>query len=80
MGIVIVEVCDMSLLSSSELENILETHPEVTVMRYECMDICNLCKMRPYALVNGKKIYAKSTEECIELIKNEVEKELFLYM
>nr|WP_050615334.1 DUF1450 domain-containing protein [Bacillus testis] len=80
MGFIIVEVCDSNLLSSADLEELLSQYPEAAVMRYECLNRCSLCKMRPYALVNGKQIYAKSIEECIGLIKEAIEEELSLFL
>ncbi|WP_085992565.1 DUF1450 domain-containing protein [Oceanobacillus senegalensis] len=75
MGIIIIEVCDYNLLSSEELEEVFN-RPEVAVMSYECMNYCGMCAMRPYAMVNGNRIFGKNREECIEKIKIAVEKEL----
>ncbi len=75
MGFIIIEVCDYNILSSEELEEVFN-RPEVAVMSYECMNYCGMCAMRPYAMVNGKRVFGKTTEECIEKIKKEVEKEL----
>ncbi|MFS0781496.1 DUF1450 domain-containing protein [Bacillus sp. 1P06AnD] len=80
MGIIIVEICDSNLLSSADLEGLLSEYPEVTVMRYECLNRCSLCKMRPYALVNGNQIYAASISECIPLIKEAIEEELSFFL
>lgn len=79
MGIVIVEICDSNLLASLDLEDILNQYPEVATMQYECLNLCGLCKMRPYALVNGKRIFAKTIEECIPLIKAAIEEELSFF-
>jgi len=76
MGIVIIELCDYNALSSEELEDFYRDRPEVAVMSYDCMNYCGMCAMRPYALVNGKRIFGKTTEQCIEKIKKAVEKEL----
>lgn len=76
MGIVIIELCDYNALSSEELEDFYRARPEVAVMSYDCMNYCGMCAMRPYALVNGKRIFGKTTEECIEKVKKAVEKEL----
>ncbi|RLL45141.1 DUF1450 domain-containing protein [Oceanobacillus piezotolerans] len=76
MGIVIVEICDYNGLSIEELEELFKDQPEVAVMSYECMNYCGMCAMRPYAMVNGKRIFGKTTEECIEKIKIAVAEEL----
>lgn len=79
MGIVVVEVCDSNLMSALELEHLEELYPEVAVLRADCMSLCGLCKLRPYALVNGKRVLGKTTEECIENIKAAIEAELAVY-
>lgn len=79
LGIVIVEVCDSNLMSALELEKLEEEYPEIAVMRQDCFSLCGLCKLRPYALVNGKRVSAKTTEECIQLVKQAIEDELAVY-
>lgn len=76
MGIVVVEVCDSNLMSALELEQLEEKYPEIAVLRLDCLNLCGLCKIRPYAMVNGKKVFAKTTEECIALIRQTIEEEL----
>ncbi|MBO2944208.1 DUF1450 domain-containing protein [Paenibacillus sp. F411] len=80
MGIVIVEICDSNLMSALELERLEELYPEIAVMRADCMNLCGLCKLRPYALVNGKRVIGATTEECVENIKRAIEGELALYL
>ena len=79
LGIVFVEVCDRNLMSALELEKLEEEYPEIAVMRQDCLSLCGLCKLRPYALVNGKRVFAKTTEECIQLVKQAIEDELAVY-
>ncbi|MEF2964616.1 DUF1450 domain-containing protein [Paenibacillus sp. M1] len=76
MGIVVVEVCDSNLLSALDLERLEEEYPEIAVLRQDCLNLCGLCRIRPYALVNGRRIFAKTTEECVALIKQAIEEEL----
>lgn len=76
MGIVVVEVCDSNVMSALDLEHLEELYPEIAVLRADCMNLCGLCKLRPYALVNNKRVFGKSTEECIERIKAAIETEL----
>ncbi|WP_199925614.1 DUF1450 domain-containing protein [Paenibacillus bouchesdurhonensis] len=76
LGIVVVEVCDSNLLSSLELEQLEEEYPEIAVLRLDCLNLCGLCKLRPYAMVNGKRVFAKTVEECVQLIKQTIEEEL----
>ncbi len=80
MGIVVVEICDGSLITAVPLEGILESeYPEVAVIENTCLSFCGMCAKRPYAIVNGKRIFAKTAEECVALIKNQIEAELALY-
>ncbi|WP_414859243.1 DUF1450 domain-containing protein [Paenibacillus haidiansis] len=76
LGIVVVEVCDSNLLSALDLERLEEEYPEIAVLRQDCLNLCGLCRIRPYALVNGRRIFAKTTEECVALIKQAIEEEL----
>lgn len=80
MGIVIVDICDGSLIKELDIEAILEEeYPEVAVIESSCLSFCGMCAKRPYAIVNGKKIFAKTAEECLELIKKQIEIELSIY-
>lgn len=80
MGIVVVEICDGNLITKMEIETILEAEfPEVAVIESSCLSFCGMCARRPYAIVNGKRIFAKSPEECLDLIRKQIEAELALY-
>lgn len=79
MGIVVVEVCDSNLLSALELENLEEEFPEVAVLRLDCLGLCGLCKLRPYAMVNGSRVSGKTTEECLDQIRLKIQEDLTAY-
>lgn len=80
MGIVVVEICDGSLINSINIEEILETeYPEVAVITSDCLSFCGMCAKSPYAIVNGKRIFAKTASSCLELIKKQIESELAIY-
>lgn len=79
LGIVVVEVCDTNVLSALELEELEEEFPEIAVMRTDCLNLCGLCKLRPYALMNGKRVVGTSTEECLVSIKQKIQAELQEY-
>lgn len=80
MGIVVVEICDGNLITTLNIEEIIESEfPEVAVLTSECLSFCGLCSVRPYALVNNKRIFGKTPEECLEKIREEIRKELAVY-
>ncbi|WP_040205975.1 DUF1450 domain-containing protein [Neobacillus jeddahensis] len=80
MGIVVVEICDGSLINQLDVEAMLEaSYPEVAVIESTCLSFCGMCAKRPYAIVNGKRIFAKTAEECMTLIKQQIEAELAIY-
>lgn len=80
MGIVVVEICDASLINEIDLEQILESeYPEVAVVENSCLSFCGMCAKMPYAIVNGKRIFAKTAEECLDLIRKKIEEELAFY-
>jgi uncharacterized protein YuzB (UPF0349 family) len=77
MGIVVVEICDGSLIAELDLEGLLEAqYPEVAVIESSCLSFCGMCARRPYAIVNGKRIFARTAEECLQLIKEHIDNEL----
>nr|WP_246421711.1 DUF1450 domain-containing protein [Texcoconibacillus texcoconensis] len=77
MGMVIVEICENNAMAAVELEERLEERfPEVAVMQYECLNLCGLCRMRPYALVNGERVFGKTVEDSFEAIASKIEDEL----
>ncbi|MCT2534395.1 YuzB family protein [Aquibacillus koreensis] len=80
MGIVVVEICDSNFLLSLNIEEIIESkYPEVAVLFNDCLGFCGLCRLKPYAMVNGKRIHGKTPEECLEKIKEAIEAELAFY-
>lgn len=80
MGIVVVEICDGSLITAINLEEIIESkYPEVAVIESSCLSFCGMCAKRPYAIINGKRIFAKTTEECLQLIMKQIEAELAVF-
>jgi uncharacterized protein YuzB (UPF0349 family) len=77
MGIVVVEICESNFINALDLETIIETeYPEVAVLQNDCLSFCGMCARRPFAIVNGKRIFAKTPEECLEKIREQIEKEL----
>jgi uncharacterized protein YuzB (UPF0349 family) len=76
IGIVVVEVCDRNALVLQSLEDLETKYPEVAVLQTNCMNMCNLCRARPYALVNGKRVFAKDPDECIQKIEEIIQEEL----
>lgn len=77
MGIVVVEICDGSLITEIDVESILEEEfPEVAVIESSCLSFCGMCASLPYAIVNGKRIFAKTVDECLEKIREHIKKEL----
>lgn len=80
MGIVVVEVCDGNVMATIDVEQIIESkYPEVAVLISDCLTYCGLCRIRPYALVNGKRVIGQSIEQCLENIFKAIEKELAIY-
>lgn len=79
LGIVVVEVCERNALALRSLEDLEEEHIEVAVMRTDCLNMCNLCRARPYAMVNHKRIYADTPEECYQKVEEAVEHEIKLF-
>ncbi|WP_409275179.1 DUF1450 domain-containing protein [Neobacillus sp. SCS-31] len=77
MGIVIVDICQSNRINVLDIETILESeYPEVSVLQNECLSFCGMCARSPFAIVNGKRVFAKTPEECLEKIRRQIEKEL----
>lgn len=77
LGIILVEICEGSLINTIDVEAELESrYPEVAVISNECLMACGLCTYSPFAMVNGKRIFAKTPEACLEKIKAAIETEL----
>lgn len=80
MGVVVVEVCDGNAIMTFDIEHILESeYPEVAVLINDCLTYCGLCRVRPFALVNGQRIFGKTPEECLKKIHEAIKKELAIY-
>ncbi|WP_235851986.1 DUF1450 domain-containing protein [Niallia nealsonii] len=71
-------MCDGSLITEIEVVKILESYyPEVVVIENSCF--CEIWARRPYATMKGKRIFAKTTKECLSLIRHQIEVELAVY-
>lgn len=79
IGIIIVEVCDGNLLATYPLEELEARYPEVAVLRNECLSRCGLCQVRPFALVNGERVFAETVEQCLKLIEEKIADALAFY-
>ncbi|MBU5266659.1 DUF1450 domain-containing protein [Virgibacillus proomii] len=80
MGIVVVEVCDGNAITSIDIEEILEREfPEVAVLINDCLSFCGLCRVKPYAIVNNKRIFGNTPEECLDNIRTAIKEELAKY-
>ncbi|MUK88736.1 DUF1450 domain-containing protein [Ornithinibacillus sp. L9] len=80
MGIVVVEVCDGNAITTLNIEEILEEEfPEVAVLTSDCLSFCGLCRVKPYALVNNKRVFGSTPEECLDKIRAAIKEELAIY-
>lgn len=80
MGIVVVEVCDGNTITTLDIEAILEEEfPEVAVLTSDCLSFCGLCRVKPYAIVNNRRIFGKTPEECLDKIREAIKEELAIY-
>ncbi|MFF2481498.1 DUF1450 domain-containing protein [Paenibacillus sp. NPDC058071] len=76
LGLVVVEICDRNDMALLPLEEIEEKYPEAAVMRTNCLNMCNLCRARPYAMVNDKRIFAETPAKCLALVEEAVREEI----
>ncbi|MDQ0159443.1 DUF1450 domain-containing protein [Alkalibacillus salilacus] len=77
MGIVVVEICDGNLMTEVDLEGIIESeYPDVAVLENSCLNNCGMCAMRPFALVNNRRVFGKTPEQCIDKIRKIIDEEL----
>ncbi|HLQ73465.1 MAG TPA: DUF1450 domain-containing protein [Bacillota bacterium] len=80
MGIVLVDVCSGNVMTTVDIEQIIETEfPEVAVIINDCLSYCGLCGVRPFVLVNGKIVFGQTVDECLDKIREEIKKELSVY-
>lgn len=78
-GLVLVEVCDSNRLNTDAVDELEARFPEVAVLHSDCLSNCALCKVRAYALVNGRMVYATTVDECLQSIEREIQAELEKY-
>lgn len=76
LGLVVVEVCDRNPMALLPLEELEEKYPESAVMLTNCLNMCNMCRARPYAMVNETRIYATTAEQCLTLVEEAVKEEI----
>ncbi|MFC7062905.1 DUF1450 domain-containing protein [Halobacillus seohaensis] len=73
-------MCDGNLINELDVEFILESeYPDVAVLMNECLSFCGLCALKPYAMVNGTRVFANTSEEALDKIRAKVEEELAFY-
>lgn len=81
MGIVVVEVCDGNAITTIDIESIIEAEfPEVAVLMNDCLSFCGLCQVKPYALVNNRRVFGNTPEECLDKIRVAIKEELAIYL
>ncbi|MCP3031755.1 YuzB family protein [Halobacillus sp. A1] len=74
------EICDGNLINEIDVESIIEAeYPDVAVLMNECLSFCGLCAIKPYAMVNGTRVFANTPEEALEKIRTKIEEELAFY-
>ncbi|MBP1988462.1 DUF1450 domain-containing protein [Paenibacillus eucommiae] len=76
LGLVVVEVCERNAIASLPLEDLEAEYPEIAVLRTNCLTMCHLCGALPYAMVNSKRVFAKTEVQCLSLMKKAVEEEI----
>ncbi|MEN2767176.1 DUF1450 domain-containing protein [Ornithinibacillus xuwenensis] len=80
MGIVVVELCDSNAITTLDIEGIIESEfPEVAVLTSDCLSFCGLCRVKPFAIVNNRRIFGKTPEDCLEKIRTAIKEELAIY-
>ncbi|UOQ84581.1 DUF1450 domain-containing protein [Gracilibacillus salinarum] len=80
MGIVVVEICDSNLMNTFDIETLIESeYPEVAVLISDCLSFCGLCRLKPYTLVNNRRIHGKTPEETLDKIRVAIEEELAVF-
>lgn len=80
MGIVVVDVCEANAMATIDIEHIIESkYPEVAVLISDCLTYCGLCRVRPFAIVNGERVFGQTVDQCLKSIYEAIEKELAFY-
>lgn len=80
IGVVVVEVCNGNVITTLDIETIIESEfPEVAVLMSDCLTYCGLCQVRPFALVNSKRVFGNTPEQCLDKIRLAIKKELAFY-
>ena len=77
---IIVEVCDANLFTTIDIEEVIEGEfPEVAVIINQCLSFCGLCRAVPFAIVNNKRIFGKTPEECLDKVREAIKEELSMF-
>ncbi len=77
---IIVEVCDANLFTTIDIEEVIEGEfPEVAVIINQCLSFCGLCRAVPFAIVNNKRIFGKTPEECLDKVRAAIKEELSMF-
>jgi len=76
LGLIVVEVCNRNSIASSPLEELEVQYPEVAVIRTNCLNNCNMCRVVPYAMVDEQRVYAKTLDQCLEQINETIKKKV----
>lgn len=76
LGLVVVEVCQRNAIAAIALEELEAEYPEIAVLRTDCLSMCHVCRAVPYAMVEGKRVLAKSASVCLDLIREAAVKEI----
>lgn len=67
-----VRLCEHNDGSKKVLKALTADAPSLNIKRKECIKECKRCRKGPFALLDGVRIDAETTEELISLVKGRI--------
>ncbi len=64
-----IRFCEHNKGVGKALKKLKEEFPETNIKRKDCIEKCGFCKKSPFALVDGKPVYAIDSEELVVKIR-----------
>jgi uncharacterized protein YuzB (UPF0349 family) len=78
-GLILIEVCDANPACVSDLFNLEQDYPGVSVLETSCLSECELCAERPYVFVNGEIVTAVDVPSLLAAVKERIDEMMRLY-
>ncbi|WDL97109.1 DUF1450 domain-containing protein [Alicyclobacillus sp. ALC3] len=76
VGWALIEVCDANAACTTELFNLEEEIPGLSVLENSCLSECDLCARQPYVMLDGAVVSEPHLTDLLNVVRERLSSEL----